>query len=211
MTGDGGEYLRAEDLRELGDDSLPGHYLDFSYMNNMNIDRYKNKPTLSSRLQYSSSPICSTVPQLMVKNTSQWHKQRQSKHQGCFTAGHNTLRFTKASIRGRDSSSKTCSQATRWGTGYVCHLFAWWTRFVYSVFLKRILRRKFPFLLCFFCRSRFCLKSTTRTLSVWVGVQSILIMLCCLPVCYTLGIQTHVYTHNHALHTLYCMYSFISC
>lgn len=42
MTGDGGEYLRAEDLRELGDDSLPGHYLDFSYMNNMNIDRYKN-------------------------------------------------------------------------------------------------------------------------------------------------------------------------
>uniref|UniRef100_A0A8C2ELB2 Ankyrin 2a, neuronal n=1 Tax=Cyprinus carpio TaxID=7962 RepID=A0A8C2ELB2_CYPCA len=28
ITGDGGEYLRAEDLRELGDDSLPGHYLD---------------------------------------------------------------------------------------------------------------------------------------------------------------------------------------
>ncbi|XP_062407275.1 ankyrin-2 [Sardina pilchardus] len=28
MTGDGGEYLRAEDLRELGDDSLPGQYLE---------------------------------------------------------------------------------------------------------------------------------------------------------------------------------------
>ncbi|XP_056586420.1 ankyrin-2b isoform X3 [Triplophysa dalaica] len=28
MTGDGIEYLRAEDLRELGDDSLPGQYLD---------------------------------------------------------------------------------------------------------------------------------------------------------------------------------------
>ncbi|XP_051785708.1 ankyrin-2 isoform X16 [Erpetoichthys calabaricus] len=28
MTGDAGEYLRAEDLRELGDDSLPGQYLD---------------------------------------------------------------------------------------------------------------------------------------------------------------------------------------
>uniref|UniRef100_A0A3Q3XF16 Ankyrin 2 n=1 Tax=Mola mola TaxID=94237 RepID=A0A3Q3XF16_MOLML len=28
ITGDGGEYLRAEDLRELGDDSLPGQYLD---------------------------------------------------------------------------------------------------------------------------------------------------------------------------------------
>nr|XP_057901935.1 ankyrin-2-like isoform X12 [Doryrhamphus excisus] len=39
MTGDGSEYLRAEDLRELGDDSLPGHYLDsFSYMSH-NLDR----------------------------------------------------------------------------------------------------------------------------------------------------------------------------
>uniref|UniRef100_A0A8D0ASX6 Ankyrin 2a, neuronal n=1 Tax=Sander lucioperca TaxID=283035 RepID=A0A8D0ASX6_SANLU len=42
MTGDGGEYLRAEDLRELGDDSLPGHYLDgFSYMSH-NLDRKSN-------------------------------------------------------------------------------------------------------------------------------------------------------------------------
>ena len=40
MTGDGSEYLRAEDLRELGDDSLPGHYLDgFSYMSH-NLDRW---------------------------------------------------------------------------------------------------------------------------------------------------------------------------
>ena len=39
MTGDGGEYLRAEDLRELGDDSLPGQYLEsFSYMSH-NLDR----------------------------------------------------------------------------------------------------------------------------------------------------------------------------
>ncbi|XP_062334483.1 ankyrin-2-like isoform X2 [Osmerus eperlanus] len=38
MTGDGGEYLRAEDLRELGDDSLPGQYLEsFSYMSH-NLD-----------------------------------------------------------------------------------------------------------------------------------------------------------------------------
>ncbi|XP_075886948.1 ankyrin-2 isoform X3 [Nelusetta ayraudi] len=44
MTGDGGEYLRAEDLRELGDDSLPGHYLDsFSYMNH-NLDRAQHTP-----------------------------------------------------------------------------------------------------------------------------------------------------------------------
>uniref|UniRef100_A0A8C5I7D5 Ankyrin-2-like n=1 Tax=Gouania willdenowi TaxID=441366 RepID=A0A8C5I7D5_GOUWI len=45
MTGDGGEYLRAEDLRELGDDSLPGHYLDsFSYMSH-NLDRSQKKHT----------------------------------------------------------------------------------------------------------------------------------------------------------------------
>uniref|UniRef100_A0AAQ4QHN0 Ankyrin 2a, neuronal n=1 Tax=Gasterosteus aculeatus aculeatus TaxID=481459 RepID=A0AAQ4QHN0_GASAC len=45
MTGDGGEYLRAEDLRELGDDSLPGHYLDsFSYMSH-NLDR--SRPNLT--------------------------------------------------------------------------------------------------------------------------------------------------------------------
>uniref|UniRef100_A0A6Q2Z3I7 Ankyrin 2a, neuronal n=1 Tax=Esox lucius TaxID=8010 RepID=A0A6Q2Z3I7_ESOLU len=38
MTGDGGEYLRAEDLRELGDDSLPGQYLDgFNYLSH-NLD-----------------------------------------------------------------------------------------------------------------------------------------------------------------------------
>ncbi|XP_056136528.1 ankyrin-2-like [Lampris incognitus] len=44
MTGDGGEYLRAEDLRELGDDSLPGHYLDgFSYMSH-NLDRPHQTP-----------------------------------------------------------------------------------------------------------------------------------------------------------------------
>ncbi|XP_068178721.1 ankyrin-3-like [Antennarius striatus] len=44
MTGDGGEYLRAEDLKELGDDSLPGHYLDgFSYMSH-NLDRPQLTP-----------------------------------------------------------------------------------------------------------------------------------------------------------------------
>ncbi|XP_077401288.1 uncharacterized protein LOC144035454 isoform X16 [Vanacampus margaritifer] len=38
ITGDGGEYLRAEDLRELGDDSLPGQYLD-----NMNYLCFSNE------------------------------------------------------------------------------------------------------------------------------------------------------------------------
>ncbi|XP_046904778.1 ankyrin-2b [Hypomesus transpacificus] len=49
MTGDGGEYLRAEDLRELGDDSLPGQYLD-----GMNYLRYSLEGGRSdSRIQSS--------------------------------------------------------------------------------------------------------------------------------------------------------------
>ncbi|XP_053474927.1 ankyrin-2 [Ictalurus furcatus] len=44
MTGDGGEYLRAEDLRELGDDSLSGQYLDgMSYLSH-NLDRTHHTP-----------------------------------------------------------------------------------------------------------------------------------------------------------------------
>ncbi|XP_051745042.1 ankyrin-2 isoform X3 [Ctenopharyngodon idella] len=53
MTGDGGEYLRAEDLRELGDDSLPGHYLDgISYTHN--LDRSHETP---SHLAYRGEGI----------------------------------------------------------------------------------------------------------------------------------------------------------
>ncbi|KAK5621552.1 hypothetical protein CRENBAI_001606 [Crenichthys baileyi] len=44
MTGDGGEYLRAEDIWKLQDDSLPEHYLDsFSYMSH-NLDRSQHTP-----------------------------------------------------------------------------------------------------------------------------------------------------------------------
>ncbi|XP_008415324.1 ankyrin-2-like isoform X5 [Poecilia reticulata] len=44
MTGDGAEYLRAEDIWKLQDDSLPGHYLDsFSYMSH-NFDRSQHTP-----------------------------------------------------------------------------------------------------------------------------------------------------------------------
>ncbi|XP_028831291.1 ankyrin-2 isoform X4 [Denticeps clupeoides] len=44
MTGDGGEYLRAEDLRELGDDSLPGQFLEgISYMIH-NLDKVHGTP-----------------------------------------------------------------------------------------------------------------------------------------------------------------------
>ncbi|KAM6972604.1 ankyrin-2-like [Aplochiton taeniatus] len=49
MTGDGGEYLRAEDLRELGDDSLPGQYLDgFSYMSH-NLDSKSHQSPIHPR------------------------------------------------------------------------------------------------------------------------------------------------------------------
>ncbi|XP_035392585.1 ankyrin-2b isoform X6 [Electrophorus electricus] len=53
MTCDGGEYLRAEDLRELGDDSLPGQYLD-----GMNYLRFSLEGRSDSRLQSTdrSSP-----------------------------------------------------------------------------------------------------------------------------------------------------------
>ncbi|KAI5087673.1 ankyrin-2-like isoform X14, partial [Silurus meridionalis] len=45
MTGDGGEYLRAEDLRELGDDSLSGQFLDgMSYLSH-NLDRAHYTPS----------------------------------------------------------------------------------------------------------------------------------------------------------------------
>uniref|UniRef100_A0A671KAS6 Ankyrin-2-like n=1 Tax=Sinocyclocheilus anshuiensis TaxID=1608454 RepID=A0A671KAS6_9TELE len=47
MTGDGGEYLRAEDLRELGDDSLPGQYLD-----GMNYLRFSLEGGRSDRCLY---------------------------------------------------------------------------------------------------------------------------------------------------------------
>lgn len=40
MTGDGGEYLRVEDLRELGDDSLPGQYLDGMNYLRYSLDRW---------------------------------------------------------------------------------------------------------------------------------------------------------------------------
>lgn len=46
MTGDGGEYLRAEDLRELGDDSLPGQYLDGMTYLSHNLDRYIKVPLI---------------------------------------------------------------------------------------------------------------------------------------------------------------------
>uniref|UniRef100_H2T7S1 Ankyrin 2 n=1 Tax=Takifugu rubripes TaxID=31033 RepID=H2T7S1_TAKRU len=57
MTGDGGEYLRAEDLRELGDDSLPGQYLD-----GMNYLRFSLEGVKHNLLLVSSSTDRSFTP-----------------------------------------------------------------------------------------------------------------------------------------------------
>ncbi|XP_077357452.1 ankyrin-2b isoform X15 [Festucalex cinctus] len=51
ITGDGGEYLRAEDLRELGDDSLPGQYLD-----NMNYLCFNNEGAHTGSSERSFTP-----------------------------------------------------------------------------------------------------------------------------------------------------------
>ncbi|XP_076001841.1 uncharacterized protein ank2a [Genypterus blacodes] len=65
MTGDGGEYLRAEDLRELGDDSLPGHYLDgFSYLSH-NLDR--SEPQLDTYRKIHAME-CKYINMVMVLN-----------------------------------------------------------------------------------------------------------------------------------------------
>ncbi|XP_047241905.1 ankyrin-2b isoform X3 [Girardinichthys multiradiatus] len=56
MTGDGGEYLRPEDLRELGDDSLPGQYLD-----GMNYLRFSLEGArIESRMQSSDRSFTPT-------------------------------------------------------------------------------------------------------------------------------------------------------
>nr|XP_046236221.1 ankyrin-2b isoform X5 [Scatophagus argus] len=55
MTGDGGEYLRAEDLRELGDDSLPGQYLD-----GMNYLRFNLEAGCTDRMQSSDRSFTPT-------------------------------------------------------------------------------------------------------------------------------------------------------
>lgn len=59
MTGDGGEYLRAEDLRELGDDSLPGQYLD-----GMNYLRFSLEGGRTDRYH----PIRRTTPPLTLNS-----------------------------------------------------------------------------------------------------------------------------------------------
>uniref|UniRef100_A0A3P9QCI2 Uncharacterized protein n=1 Tax=Poecilia reticulata TaxID=8081 RepID=A0A3P9QCI2_POERE len=60
MTGDGGEYLRPEDLKELGDDSLPGQYLD-----GMNYLRFSLEGAFSlPSASLIDSSLTTTTPRL---------------------------------------------------------------------------------------------------------------------------------------------------
>lgn len=54
MTGDGGEYLRPEDLRELGDDSLPSS----QFLDGMNYLRYSLEGGRSDRYSLETRPHC---------------------------------------------------------------------------------------------------------------------------------------------------------
>lgn len=50
MTGDGGEYLRPEDLKELGDDSLPSS----QFLDGMNYLRYSLEGGRSDRYSHKT-------------------------------------------------------------------------------------------------------------------------------------------------------------
>lgn len=54
MTGDGSEYLRPEDLRELGDDSLPSS----QFLDGMNYLRYSLEGGRSDRYSQETCPHC---------------------------------------------------------------------------------------------------------------------------------------------------------
>ncbi|XP_044045575.1 ankyrin-2-like isoform X5 [Siniperca chuatsi] len=74
MTGDGGEYLRAEDLRELGDDSLPGHYGDLSYISH-NLDRPQHTPIHQSFHQREGVLIEDMLTSHQVSALSREHEK----------------------------------------------------------------------------------------------------------------------------------------
>lgn len=57
MTGDGGEYLRPEDLKELGDDSLPSS----QFLDGMNYLRYSLEGGRSDRYFFTKNVYASLV------------------------------------------------------------------------------------------------------------------------------------------------------
>lgn len=112
---------------------------------------------------------------------------------------------TKVSIRERESLSKTCSQATRWGQKVAgCNFFGLYIQDILTEGILSLNTFRISWLLCLqltcsclmLCRCQHCLERMKRTPSVWAGVLSTLITWCCLPLCYTLGIHTHTQTHT---------------
>ncbi|KAG9330018.1 hypothetical protein JZ751_027620 [Albula glossodonta] len=55
MTGEGGEYLRPEDLQDLGDDSLPGQYLEGMNYMHISLDAVRSDRRSSPYLDQDNS------------------------------------------------------------------------------------------------------------------------------------------------------------
>ncbi|XP_034021130.1 ankyrin-2-like isoform X7 [Thalassophryne amazonica] len=92
MTGDGSEYLRAEDLRELGDDSLPGQYLD-----GMNYLRFSLEAVRTDSSERSYTPT--------------HHSFYSPKHEGLMEE---MITCQQISVLGRDGDRD--SHRLSWGT-----------------------------------------------------------------------------------------------
>ncbi|KAG9329912.1 hypothetical protein JZ751_028609 [Albula glossodonta] len=57
MTGEGGEYLRPEDLQDLGDDSLPGQYLEGMNYMHISLDAVRSDSLRSFGSDRSQPPL----------------------------------------------------------------------------------------------------------------------------------------------------------
>ncbi|XP_051785710.1 ankyrin-2 isoform X17 [Erpetoichthys calabaricus] len=68
MTGDAGEYLRAEDLRELGDDSLPGQYLDGMNYLRFTLDGGRSDSSDRSHMSHGSYLRNNVLIEDMISN-----------------------------------------------------------------------------------------------------------------------------------------------
>lgn len=78
MTGDGGEYLRPEDLRELGDDSLPSS----QFLDGLTYLRYSLEGGRSDRYQQAcralpagsqGTPLCESRLGADTQRKPPWH------------------------------------------------------------------------------------------------------------------------------------------
>ncbi|XP_044157341.1 ankyrin-2 isoform X8 [Bufo gargarizans] len=71
MTGDGGEYLRPEDLKELGDDSLPSsHFLDGMTYLRYSLEGGRSDSTMPSLRSFSSDRSHTMSPHLYPRGSA---------------------------------------------------------------------------------------------------------------------------------------------